>query len=206
MGDESSTLSEAEARHLLRRTGFDVSAKTVGKWIASGITRGEAADDLLKFKPQGFKPNGKSFEDIHDKWVKFMLKTKAALQEKLVLFWHDHFATGISKVGDPVLMTKQNALLRQNCKGDFKALVKAINRDPATMEYLDTVRNSNNGLNENYGRELQELFTLGVKDVTGADNYTQEDVEQIARAFTGWRYDDKNEPFLRESRHDFDDD
>jgi uncharacterized protein (DUF1800 family) len=203
MGDASSTLSEAEARHLLRRAGFDVSEKTVEKWIAGGITRGAAADELLKFKPQGFKPNGKSFEAIHDKWLKFMLKTKAALQEKLVLFWHDHFATGISKVGDPVLMTKQNALLRQYCKGDFKALVKAINRDPATMEYLDTVRNSKDGLNENYGREVQELFTLGVKDAAGNDTYTQEDIVQIARAFTGWRYDEKNEPFLREARHDF---
>ena len=75
-----------------------------------------------------------------------MLKTKAPLQEKLVLFWHDHFATGISKVGDAVLMTRQNGLLRLHCKGDFKALVKAINRDPATMEYLDTVRNSKDGL------------------------------------------------------------
>lgn len=203
MGDESSTLSEAEARHLLRRAGFDVSAKTVTKWIASGVTRGEAADQLLKFKPQGFKPNGKSFEDIHDKWLKFMLKTKAALQEKLVIFWHDHFATGISKVGDPVLMTRQNALFRRFCKGDFKAFVKEVNRDPATMEYLDTVRNSVGGLNENYAREVQELFTLGVKDVSGNDNYTQEDIVQIARAFTGWRYDDKNEPFLREQRHDF---
>ncbi len=203
MGDENSTLSEAEARHLLRRTGFDVSAKTVAKWIATGKTRGEAADELLKFKPQGFKPNGKSFEDIHDKWLKFMLKTKAALQEKLVLFWHDHFATGISKVGDAVLMTNQNALFRRHCKGDFKALVKAINRDPATMEYLDTVRNSKNGLNENYARELQELFTLGTKDATGADTYRQEDIVQIALAFTGWRYNDKNEPFLRDDRHDF---
>ena len=67
MGDESSTLSEAEARHLLRRTGFDVSAKTVEKWIAKGMTRGEAADELLKFKPQGFKPTGKSSEEQHDK-------------------------------------------------------------------------------------------------------------------------------------------
>ena len=203
MGDESSTLSEAEARHLLRRTGFDVSQKTMDKWMADGMTRGLAADELLQFKPQGFKPNGKSFEAIHDKWLKFMLKTKAALQEKLVLFWHDHFATGISKVGDPVLMTKQNALFRQHCKGDFKALVKAINRDPATMEYLDTVRNSKDGLNENYAREVQELFTLGVKDSNGNDNYLQEDIVQIARAFTGWRYDDSNEPFLRDQRHDF---
>ncbi len=202
MGDENSTLSEAEARHLLRRTGFDVSAKTIEKWVASGQTRGGAAAELLKFKPQGFKPNGKTFEDIHDKWVKFMLKTKAALQEKLVLFWHDHFATAISKVGDAELMTKQNALLRRFCKGDFKQLVKEINRDPATMEYLDTVRNTKDGLNENYGREVQELFTLGVKDSNGNDNYLQEDIVQIARAFTGWRYNDKNESFLSNSRHD----
>jgi uncharacterized protein (DUF1800 family) len=161
MGDQNSTLSEAEARHLLRRAGFDVSAKTLSKWISQGITRGEAADELLKFKPQGFKPSGKSFDDIHDKWIKFMLKTKAALQEKPALFWHDHSATGISKVRDAELMTRQNVLFRRYCKGDFKALVKEVNRDPATMEYLDTVRNSKDGLNENYGRELQELFTLG---------------------------------------------
>ena len=203
MGNENSTLSAAEARHLLRRAGFGVSAKTLSKWVAKGTTRGEAADELLKGKPQGFKPNGKSADEQHDKWVKFMLKTKAMLQEKLVLFWHDHFATGIAKVGDTELMAKQNHLLRQYCKGDFKQLVKEINRDPAMMEYLDTVRNSKNGLNENYSRELQELFTLGTKDVNGNDNYVQADVAQIARAFTGWRYDDKNEPFLRVERHDF---
>jgi uncharacterized protein (DUF1800 family) len=196
-------LLEVEARHLLRRTGFGIPQKTVDKWMGEGITRGEAADELLRFKPQGFKPTGNSQDAIHDKWVKFMLKTKATLQEKLVLFWHDHFATGISKVGNPALMTRQNALLRQYCKGDFKAFVKAINRDAAVMEYLDTVRNSKSGLNENYGRELQELFTLGVKDVNGNANYVQDDVTQIARAFTGWRYDDKGNAFLNDSRHDF---
>ena len=203
MGDQHSTLIEVEARHLLRRTGFGVSASQVAKWMAGGVTRGEAADELLKFKPQGFKPQGKEARDQHDKWVKFMLKTKAALQEKLVLFWHDHFATGISKVGDTALMAQQNGLFRRFCKGDFKQLVKEVNRNPATMEYLDTVRNTKNGLNENYGRELQELFTLGVKDSHGNDNYTQTDVTQIARAFTGWRYDDKGVSFLDENRHDF---
>ncbi len=203
MGDENSTLSAAEARHLLRRTGFDVSAAKIGKWIAKGTTRGEAVDEVLKFNPQGFKPTGKDADDQHDKWIKFLVKTKAALQEKLVLFWHDHFATGISKVGDTDRMANQNRLFRQHCKGDFRVLVKAVNRDPAMMEYLDTVRNGKDGLNENYARELQELFTLGVKDVTGADNYLQEDIVQIARAFTGWRYNDKNEPFLRNERHDF---
>ena len=202
MGDENSTLSAAEARHLLRRTGFDVSAKRVAKWVDKQTTRGEAADELLKFKPQGFTPKGKDAGEQHDKWVKYLLKTKATLQEKLVLFWHDHFSTGIAKVGDTTRMANQNRLFRQYCKGNFKAMVKAVNRDPAMMDFLDTIRNSKNGLNENYGRELQELFTLGVKDVTGADNYLQEDIVQIARAFTGWRYDDKNVPFLRAERHD----
>jgi uncharacterized protein (DUF1800 family) len=203
MGDQNSPLNEVEARHLLRRTGFGVSATQVDKWMVRAVTRGEAADDLLKFKPQGFKPTGKEARDQHDKWVKFMLKTKAPLQEKLVLFWHDHFATGITKVGDTALMAKQNGLFRRFCKGDFKQLVKEVNRDPATMEFLDTVRNTKNGLNENYGRELQELFTLGVKDSSGNDNYTQTDVTQIARAFTGWRYDDKGVAFLDTDRHDF---
>jgi uncharacterized protein (DUF1800 family) len=131
------------------------------------------------------------------------LKTNATLQEKLVLIWHDHFATGNYKVQNTDLMSQQNKLFRLNCKGDFKALVKAVNKDAATMEYLDTVRNRKGGLNENYGRELQELFTLGVKDVNGNDNYLQEDIVQIARAFTGWRYDGDGVAFLDAGQHDF---
>jgi uncharacterized protein (DUF1800 family) len=203
MGDESSILSEAEARHLLRRTGFDVPAAKVEKWLAAGTTRGAAADELLAFKPQSFKPTGKTFQAAHDKWVRQMLRTRAPLQEKLVLFWHDHFATGIAKVQDPDLMARQNHLFRKRCRGDFKQLVKDVNRDAAVMKYLDTVLNTKNGLNENYGRELQELFTLGVKDSSGNANYTQHDIVQIARAFTGWQYDGKGVAFLDESGHDF---
>ncbi len=123
-----------------------------------------------------------------------MTKTRLQLQEKLVLFWHDHFATSYAKVEDIDLMRNQNRLLRLNCKGDFSVLVKAINKDAAMMEFLDTVRNrKRNEPNENYARELQELFTLGVKDLPArADaNYEQEDIVQIARAFTGWGYDGK---------------
>jgi uncharacterized protein (DUF1800 family) len=120
------------------------------------------------------------------------LKTRAPLQSKLVLFWHDHFATGISKVGDAGLMADQIQLLYQLCKGDMRALVKAISKNPAMMEFLDTVRNDKDVPNENYARELQELFTLGVEDFAGNPNYTQDDIVQIARAFTGWRYDGRD--------------
>ena len=79
MGDENSTLSEAEARHLLRRTGFDVPSKTVSKWMAAQLTRGQAVDVLLKPKPQGFAPKGKDFDGLHDKWFKYLVKTKSTL-------------------------------------------------------------------------------------------------------------------------------
>lgn len=185
----SATLSPAEARHLVRRTGFGASAKTVQTILNRHPTRGAAADWLLTFKPSKFKPTGKLPQDLHNGWIRYMISARYPLQEKLVLFWHDHFATGIDKVNNPVLMGKQNQLLRQFCKGDFRAFVKAINQNAAMMEYLDTVRNRKNQPNENYARELQELFTLGVTDLAGNPNYTQDDIVQIARAFTGWTYD-----------------
>src|SRR4029079_4332133 len=137
-------------------------------------------------------------------WIKTMVKTRTPLQEKLVLFWHDHFATGYTKVLDVRRMALQNKTLRLLCKGDMRALVKAVNKDPAMMDWLDTVRNSKFVPNENYAREVQELFTLGVNDFNGEPNYTQADIVQIARAFSGWRFDfDNNQPFFRQDRHDF---
>ncbi len=198
---DGTALTLQHAKHLLRRTGFGASQAEAAAFLGSHATRGDAANALLSFKPAGFKPGGRYFEDIHDKWIKYMLKVKSPLQEKLVLFWHDHFATGISKVLDAKMMAVQNKLLRVNCKGNFKTLVKAINVDPAMMEYLDTPRNHEEIPNENYARELQELFTLGVKDSAGVDNYAQADVAQIARAFTGWDYD--KTAYLRDYDHDF---
>jgi uncharacterized protein (DUF1800 family) len=133
-----------------------------------------------------------------------MIKTKVPLQEKLVLFWHDHFATGYAKVLDVKRMALQNKTLRLLCKGDMRVLVKAINKDPAMMDWLDTVRNRKFRENENYARELQELFTLGVYDFNGVANYTQADIVQIARAFSGWTFDrDNNLVFFRDSQHDY---
>ena len=203
MGDENTTLTEADVRHLLRRTGFGAKPKEVAKMLVKFPTRGAAADQLLKFKPANFRPGGKDIRSRRVSWFKYMLKGKRALQEKLVLFFHDHFATNDDTVNDDLWMANQNRLLRKNCIGNFKDLVKAINLDPAMMDFLDTIRNDDNQPNENYPRELLELFTTGESDAKGNPNYEQEDIVQIARAFSGWRLDDKDRPFLRTNRHDF---
>jgi uncharacterized protein (DUF1800 family) len=190
MGDQNTVFvanqDEGLVRHLLRRTGFGAAPNDVANII--GKTRGEAADMLLAFTGKNFKPNGRYIENAHDNWVKFMIKGQYPVQEKLVLYWHQHFATSYAKVQNVKLMGEQIRLFHLMCKGDFRDFVKQMNRNAALMEFLDTVRNHKDIPNENYGRELQELFTLGVKDLNGSPNYTQEDIVQIARAFTGWDY------------------
>ena len=200
MGDQSTVLTTAEARHLLRRSGFGAPPAKVNAF--AGMTRGAAADKLLAFTPAKFKPNGKDIRTVHNSWIKYMTTAAQPLQEKLVLFWHDHFATSNSKVDFPKIMTNQNFLLRQFCKGNFKDFVKFINKDAAMMEFLDTVRNQKEQPNENYARELQELFTLGVRDFNGAPNYDQKDIVQIARAFSGWDYNNKGVAAFDPDRHD----
>lgn len=189
MGDANTVLDPAAARHLLRRSGFGAAPAEVQSIVDRGLTRGEAADELLAFKGKAFKPSGRYIEDAHNKWVKYLVKTKFPLQAKLVLFWHDHFATSNAKVENPKTMANQIRLMHTMCKGSFKDFVKAINRDAAMIEFLDTVRNHKDIPNENYPRELQELFTLGVYDFAGNPNYFQQDIVQIARAFTGWDYE-----------------
>ena len=202
MGNENTVLTTADARHLLRRAGFGAPAAQVNAW-GTIVTRGAAADQLLNFPKRVFKPRGRQIEDRHNSWLKHMITTRAPLQEKLVLFWHDHFATSNDKVDDPVLMGNQNALLRKFCAGNFKDFVKAINKDAAMIEFLDTVRNSQDQPNENYARELQELFTLGVADYKGTRNYEQADIVQIARAFTGWSYNNRDVAVFEGGDHDY---
>lgn len=202
MGDEYTPLTISAARHLLRRTGFGADPKRVAD--LENVPRGVAVDEILDFKPTRFRPGGRYIEDVHNNWVKYMVRVKDPIQEKLVLFWHDHFATSDQTVQDALLMRNQNRLFRQNCKGNFKELVRAINLDPAMMQFLDTVRNRKEQPNENYARELQELFTLGVLDFNNNPNYAQQDIVQIARAFSGWDYDRNTlDPLFRSSRHDY---
>jgi uncharacterized protein (DUF1800 family) len=201
MGDENTILTSAATQHLLRRSGFGAPPYQVAQ--LTGLTRAEAVDRVLNFRAQSFKPSGRYIENRQNSWLKRMISAPHPLQEKLVLFWHDHFATSNDKVGDPALMGSQNQLLRKFCKGNLRDLVKAINRDAAMIEFLDTVRNRKTQPNENYARELQELFTLGLNDFNGQPNYTQADIVQIARAFTGWRYDDRGRSYFDPTRHDY---
>ena len=116
-------------------------------------------------------------------WADRMVSTPRPLEEKMTLFWHDHFATSEVKVRDVRKMHLQNRTLRKHATADFQSLVLAVMRDPAMLVYLDNRENVKENPNENFGRELLELFTMGV------GNYTEQDIREASRAFTGWTND-----------------
>jgi len=113
-------------------------------------------------------------------WANRMLATKRPLEEKLTLFWHGHFATGENKVRDYRMMLRQNEMFRAQAAGSLRGLLVGILKDPGMLVYLDNGENIKKHPNENFARELLELFSLGV------GNYTERDVREAARAFTGW--------------------
>ena len=117
-------------------------------------------------------------------WAGRMLATARPLEEKMTLFWHGHFATIESKVRDYRKMLLQNETLRAHATGNFRDLVIAVARDPAMLYFLDAGVNVKGAPNENFAREIMELFTMGV------GNYTETDIREAARAFTGWNADD----------------
>jgi uncharacterized protein (DUF1800 family) len=116
-------------------------------------------------------------------WFRRMVRGAHPLQEKMVLFWHGHFATSMEKVRAAYLMAKQNDLFRSHGLGPFAGLLKGVTRDPAMMNYLDLQLNRREKPNENFAREVMELFTLG------EGNYSEDDIRAAARAFTGLRFD-----------------
>ena len=115
-------------------------------------------------------------------WAQRMLVTPRPLQEKLALFWHGHFATSDTKVRDYRKLLKQYALFREHANGNFRDLLIGVARDPAMLVYLDAGENVKGRPNENFGREILELFTMGV------GNYTETDIREASRAFTGWTH------------------
>jgi uncharacterized protein (DUF1800 family) len=117
---------------------------------------------------------------IRNWWVYTILYTRHPLREKMTLFWHNHFATSIAKVQSDDKMFQQNRLLRTHALGKFGPFLQAMSKDPAMLIWLDSNSNVKAHPNENYGRELLELFSLGV------GNYTEKDIREAARAFTGW--------------------
>jgi uncharacterized protein (DUF1800 family) len=127
--------------------------------------------------------------DLRRWWLERMMTGLAPLLEKMTLFWHGHFATSVQKVKDAYWMWLQNDTLRHNALGNFATLVKKISRDPAMMIYLDLQQNRKEHPNENWARELMELFIVGI------GNYSEQDIRESARAFTGYRIDMTTQQF-----------
>jgi len=144
----------------------------------------------------GLRANSIETQRLSVWWANRMLTTSRPLEEKLTLFWHGHFATGDAKVRDYRMMLAQNRMLRANASGRLRELLVGILKDPAMLVYLDNGENVKSHPNENFGRELLELFTMGV------GNYGERDVREAARAFTGWTNDVLAFKFDRE-QHDF---
>lgn len=124
---------------------------------------------------------GTYFIQLKDWWINLMLNTPLSLREKMVLFFHNHFVSEYTSVQIPQLMYIQNKLFRQYSFGNFKELTEKITIDPAMLIYLNGNQNTKTNPNENYARELLELFTIGI------GNYLETDIKEAARALTGWR-------------------
>lgn len=141
-------------------------------------------DQKQSFRREFNKANRKQLEEGREWWLQQMVTTPFPLQEKLTLFLHGHFATSARKVQAAYPMLAQNRMLREKCFGPWIDLLEGVSKDPAMLVYLDNARSSKRSPNENYAREVMELFTLG------EGHYSEDDIQNAARAFAGWSLDD----------------
>ena len=169
--------SRAEAVRLAREKG-----EGLGEKVLPAGTQRRLQPVVDKFF-YSLMANGIETQRLGLWWANRMLASKRPLEEKLTLFWHGHFATGENKVRDYRMMLRQNLLFRRNASGNLRDLLVGVLKDPAMLVYLDNGENVKKHPNENFGRELLELFSMGV------GNYTERDVREAARAFTGWTND-----------------
>lgn len=135
-------------------------------------------------------------------WIGCQINQDRSIREKMTLFWHNHFATETADVGNPNMFYNSVNLLRTNCLGNFKQLVRSVSIDSAMLIYLNGRFNTLTAPDENFARELQELFTLGKENTP---NYTEADVKAAARVLTGWQVSNAAVPFasfFTSSRHD----
>ena len=214
-----------EARHLLVRTGFGATPAEIATFAP--LERTEAVDRLLAsarreaklappawvdepyfpfYKLQQLSPEERQAEqrrnvergfELREWWFREMLATDSPLTERMTLFWHNHFATSQQKVRSGQLVYRQNLLLRRHALGNFADLLRGISKDPAMLIYLDNAGSRRQAPNENFAREVMELFTLG------EGRYTERDIKEAARAFTGWSLDrDTGEYLYRPFFHD----
>jgi uncharacterized protein (DUF1800 family) len=223
---EEATLGMDDARHLLNRTGFAASEADIQAFAR--LNRADAAAQLVKEarSTAGLQPpawvnaspippaklqamsqeermaelrkNVEHAFELREWWFREMLTTPSPLTEKMTLFWHNHFATSQQKVRFTPLLYRQNVMLRRNALGNFGTMLREVARDPAMLIYLDGANSRKEQPNENFAREVMELFTLG------EGNYTEGDIKEAARAFTGWSVDRETGEFMfRRGIHDF---
>ncbi len=201
--------------HLLRRAGFGAGSAELDRYEAMGFDA--AVDAVLNFEPwpdaypidpaieEAFKEDPREgrrlarevVRELPGWWVSRMLSTPSFLEEKMTLFWHGHFTSQARVVQDGRLMVAQNRMLRRNALGSFERLALDASRDAAMLIYLDGTHSNADAPNENYARELMELFTIGI------GNYTEDDVKASARALTGWKVQRESGTVIyRPGRHD----
>ncbi len=192
--------------HLFRRAGFGASPAeieaaaragydaTVERLLHPERVPDDVEDRLAALDLDQSRPDGMRLA-----WLYRMLLTRRPLQEKMVLFWHGHLTSAIQKIGVQramVLFPAQLALFREHGLGKWRDLLRGISRDGAMLFYLDNRLNRRAAPNENYARELFELFTLGI------GQYTEDDVQEAARAFTGWTIDRTGQFVVNRAQHD----
>ncbi|MFM0738582.1 DUF1800 domain-containing protein [Paraburkholderia xenovorans] len=223
--DQQDLLDADDARFFLTRVGFAPDNAELAPYV--GLTREQAVDKVLATtRTEAVTPlpewvlepipdreirkgwtvdqrrddqrqRGQRYEALRAWWVREMLVTPSPLTERMTLFWHNHFTSGQDKVEFPQLMAQQNMLLRRDALGNFGELLHDVAKDPAMLHYLDGASNRKGKPNENFAREVMELFTLG------EGHYTQQDVAEAARAYTGWSLDPDTDAYVwRANQHD----
>jgi len=184
--------SEAESfwtEHLLRRAGFGYNPaeleyykhrgyeRTLSELLEPDKVDNSKLDSAVEMQQFDFT----RLDDLKRWWIYRMAYTQRPLEEKMALFWHGHFATSNRKVNNPYSMYMQNLIFRKSGMGNFHDLLLSVSKDPAMIVWLDNQQNRKGKPNENYAREVMELFSLGI------GNYTEADIKEGARAFTGWQ-------------------
>jgi uncharacterized protein (DUF1800 family) len=220
------------ARHLLNRAGFGVPAAAVERLAGMGrdkaisafvefdayrdnapkrdflvkpLTRDEirelyaglSQEERAKKRAEIRRAERQAIERLRMWWLRQMQVTTRPLQEKLALFWHGHFATSAQKVQSSAANSHILDVFRMHGAGNFETLVTEVGKSPAMLQYLDNTQNVRGKPNENWARELLELFTIGI------GNYTEKDIKEAARAFTGWTFEGADGFRFNIAQHDF---
>ena len=190
--------------HLMRRAGFGATHDEIKAYAANGYDA--TVDELLEPSDPRWMGDYLARRFHHeqsgmmgpwgggDNWLYRMITTSAPLQEKIALFWHGIFATGYPKVIHGKVLWQQIRMFRRYGLGNFNPLLLELAKDPAMIIWLDNYDNHKGAINENFGRELLELFSLGV------GNYTEDDIKEASRAFTGWTIGNTEYMVLRSER------